>query len=166
MASGNVIARIPITQWVDEDTGKRVFSPTLGQLTFPPGVDKAYVARIQLGDLLGGGGGLTVEFGFSSDRASGGNARFAVMIKALASGTDTLGGVGSGGGTEIPATAAAPTADGQFRSASIALSNAEADAVAANGYLEIRLKRTGSHASDTHGDGRIGIVTDIRIKQT
>lgn len=165
MATGNVLATVPITQWLDEETGKRAFTRADGLMTFPPGADKGYVARVKLGDLLGVGGGLTVDFGFASDRPAGGNARFAATVKKLASGTDTLG-MGTGAGTEIAATPAAPTAEAQFRAATIALTSAEADAPAAGDYIEIRLRRTGTHDADTHADGRLAIVTPVTIKQT
>jgi hypothetical protein len=73
--------------------------------------------------------------------------RLAVAVKLIATGTDDL--TATGIGTEVEASGTLDATTGQAVEVSIALTQAEADAIAALGWGLVRVRRIGTAATDT-----------------
>ena len=78
----------------------------------------------------------------------GKDAKFAVTVKKLVSGTDTLD-VTASGGTETAGTVTLAATSGVVKTLTISVPNAALDSAAAGDTIAIRFRRLGSDAADT-----------------
>lgn len=96
--------------------------------------------------------GVTVDVAIVDDGADpadlGKAVVFEVLVKAIASGTDTLD-MTTGAGTAVQATATLAATKGVVTVLSIAVVSASLDGAAAGGHVAIQIRRVGSATADT-----------------
>lgn len=89
-------------------------------------------------------------------------ARFAITVKTLATGTDTV--TTAGGGTETAVDLTLPSTAGVVLVGSVAIVAANMDSAAAGSWVLIRVRRIGTHANDTHR-GRV-VLLGVEMRDT
>lgn len=88
--------------------------------------------------------------------------RLGVTVKKLASTTDDL--TSTGVGTETVGTATMNATSGVVTALSLAVTTANADAPSAGDLLLVRIRRTGTNASDTHKG--VVLVAQVTVSDT
>lgn len=88
--------------------------------------------------------------------------RLGVTVKKIASTTDDL--TATGAGTEAVGTATMNATTGIVTALSIAVTTSNADSIAAGDLIEVRIRRTGSNASDTHKG--VVLVAQVTVSDT
>lgn len=165
MASGNVLARFTPLQAVLPSANNAFLSDRNGTpvLVFPDAERRYALFYGNIPDTLAVGGNITVNI-YHVEQTTGNvrfTAEFCRMVEASASfNIDSSGQFAAG----LSATGAAEATVGRVANTAIALTNAEADALAAGDAFCLRISREGANAADTLlGDAQVLAVT---FKQT
>lgn len=171
MATTNTLLTLVPSGAVPESTGNPVGSPAntpvsvglANGLGYNPRVDSGavWVARLPATAAFATGATFSLMVADDVNNPDPGKvARFAITVKTLASGTDSI--TATGGGTETAADLTLPSTAGVVLTGSIAIVTANMDGAAAGSWVLIRVRRLGTHANDTHRGRVVLLGVDMR----